>query len=528
MNGLRRFRRAFGRFAAIAALSAGALPAVAQRPLRNVVVIVGDDHATHALGAYGSTLARTPNLDRLAAGGMRFDRAYASSPVCTPSRQALLTGRLPHAVGVTLLPTPLSIDQVTLADHLAERGFRTAAIGKMHFNSNRDQLRRWGFAEEVIRSADDYHGFKLRVDRREYQQHLAGLPPRPLPQGVRVREGPIGFDHPRALWNVDNLPGPTYDDRSEGRFFADQAIDFLARNRDGPFLLWLGFNEPHAPFNYPVELAGRYDPARMPLPAVGREDERWIPAIFTPFTEVERRGVVAAYHASVQHLDANVGRVLDALDRLGLASNTLVVYLGDHGYLLGHHGRFEKHTMWEEAVRAPLLVRAGAPSTTGASPALVEFIDVAPTVLAALGVEPMPTAQGRSFHTLLSRPSAPHRETAFSEFLPDETAMIRDARWKYVFSAGSRDLAQGYETGQGPAGVTHRLYDLAADPAETRSLATEPAHRDTLRRLQDAMIRRFRETHPAAGHEPAGLSRDALLTWYTQPPDPPALAHPDR
>ncbi len=194
-------------------------------PLRNVVVIIGDDHATSVLGAYGNELIRTPNLDRLASQGTTFLHAYANSPVCTPSRQSLITGRYPHATGVTLLRTALSDEQVTIAEHLKEQGYRTGVVGKTHFNS------------------DLSHGFDTLTGRTDYYAFKESLPTRTLPDSIHTRPLPWRpFQTPARAWlNADALPDTTYDAESEGTYFANQAANFIQNNQDTSFLLWVGF-----------------------------------------------------------------------------------------------------------------------------------------------------------------------------------------------------------------------------------------------------------------------------------------------
>ncbi len=521
----------------------GTAPHDGPAEIRNLLFIMGDDHAAYALGAYGNSLIRTPNLDRLAAQGIRFDGAYVNSPICTASRQSLITGRLPHAVGVTLLSTPLSSEEVTIADHLKRFGFRTGAVGKMHFNGNREMLRRVGFDEEVISKADNHHGFDYRIDGEDHDRYLAEHPARKPPEDLRYKPLWQPFRVPAREWlNADMLPGTgypkpgdlnnqgLYDEDSLGTFFARRAIDFLRENRNERMCLWLSFYEPHSPFNFPIEYADKYDPADMPLPAVGLEDERWIPAIFRELAEEDKRGIVASYYASVEYLDKNVGLVLDALDRLGLVASTLVVYAGDHGYLLGHHGRFEKHMMWEEAIRAPLIMRNIPRLGEGKSiDALVEFVDVVPTLLELLQVPPMEGVQGSSLLPLLEGRTDRHRDYVFSEYLHDNKAMVRTEEWKYIFTSGKEDLAW-YVTGKGAPGVTHRLYNLQQDPGETTNLAGEPGHREVLEKLQQKLLSRFQETHPLAGELPPDLSIEEALVWFCEPPDPrpPGLASSNR
>jgi arylsulfatase A-like enzyme len=473
---------------------------------RNILFIVGDDSSAQVLECYGNPLVRTPNLDRLASGGTRFGRAYCNSPVCTPSRQSMITGKLPHAVGVTLLQTALAEDQLTIAEHLKQFGFKTGAVGKMHFNS---QLK---------------HGFDYRFDSPEYNTYVREHPPRVPPADMRVKPRWRPFQDPARIWlNADMLPTKCYDADSEGTWFAGKAIEFLRENSGNRFCLWLGFLEPHSPFDFPIEYAGRYDPAKMPVTSAGPEDGRWVPAVFRDLTDADKRGIIASYYTSAEYLDKNIGLVLDELQKLGLSENTLVIFVGDNGYLLGEHGRFEKHTMWEPAVRVPLILRDPQFARGKAADALVEFVDLLPSILERLQVPLMPNIQGKSLVPLLQGKSRKHRDYVFSEYLPDNMAMVRTAEWKYVFISGKKDLALGYETGNPPPGITHMLYDLKRDPGETHNLAGDPKYFAVLRDLQQKMLARFKETHPKAGSLPQGLSVEQSLAWFCEPPDPQAV-----
>lgn len=463
---------------------------------------MGDDHSAEVLGCYGNSLIRTPNLDRLAAEGIRFNRAYTNSPVCTPSRQSIITGKLPHAAGVTLLRTALKDEQITIAEHLKPLGFRTGAVGKMHFNSALN------------------HGFDYRIDRPDHRKHLEAHPPRQAAATVRVKPPWRPFRDPARIWlNADVLPVGSYDADSEGAYFADRAVEFLRENQNDRFCLWVSFNQPHSPFDFPIEYAGRYDRAKMPAPTVGAEDGRWIPAVFRDLTEEDKRGITAAYYTSVEYLDKNVGLVLQELKTLGLEEETLVIYIGDHGYLLGHHGRFEKHTMWEPAVRAPLIVRNGRFARGRVIDALVEFVDLVPTIVEVLEVPTIEGLQGKSLVSLLEGKNEQHRDFVFSEYLEDNMAMVRTREWKYIFTSGKKDLAIGYATGHPPPGMTHRLYNLEEDPGETKNLAAHPEHNRTLDELRWLMLGRFKETDPRAPRLPSNLDIDQALAWFCEPPE---------
>lgn len=481
--------------------------------IRNVLVISADDHATHAMGAYGNAVIRTPNLDRLAAGGVRFDSAYANCPFCTPSRQSFITGKYPHGCGVTLLQTPLEEKQLTIADHLGAAGFKTAAVGKMHFNS------------------DLTHGFDYRVDAADHDAYLARNPARRPPEDQPYKPLWMPFRVPAREWlNADRLPGTGYprpgdaenqglfDEDFLGTFFVRRAIEFMKSNRDERLCVWLSFYEPHSPFNFPVEYASAYDPEQIKLPETGSQDSRWVPAIFRDLSDDDKRGITAAYYNSVEYLDANVGRMLDALEELGLDDSTLVVYVSDHGYLLNHHGRFEKHMMWEEVVKVPMIVRHPqlAPGVTNA---LVEMVDLVPTITEVLEVPPLPSMDGRSLLGLLKGETDQHRDLVFSEYLHDNKAMVRSRQWKYVFTTGRKDLTLGYETGQGPSGRDQRLYDMSEDPGEFHDLADEPESSGIIAELQQAMLDVFLRSDPRAQDLPDDLVIEEKLEWFLEPPE---------
>ena len=470
---------------------------------QNVVVIVGDDHAAYALGCYGNERIRTPNLDRLAARGMRFSRAYANAPLCSASRQSILTSRYPHAAGVTLLRTSFPEEQHTLAEHLQARGYRTAVFGKTHFNNQRA------------------HGFGTMVQRGAWRAYLEENPPAPIPDSIDTYGAWRPFRDPARIWlNAAAKPLPYRDEDMEDTYYARRAAQFIEANRDQPFLVWVGFHNPHSPFNFPIEYREKYDPQNMPVPEGSPEDDRWIPRIFKDLKEEEKRGIVAAYYTSVEHLDKNAGIVIDQIDQLGLSDQTLIVYIGDQGYLLGHHKRFEKHMMWEEAVRSPLIIRGGTAFGAGRhSEALTEFIDLAPTITDALEMEPMPEATGKSLWPVLTQQTDRHKELVFSEFLVDNKAMVRGDRWKYIFSTGKRDLGQGYETGNPPPGITHRLYDLENDPTESTNVAGRPENQKVLADVQRAMLDLFRATYPGADTIPATLPVEEQLVRFCVPPD---------
>ena len=479
-------------------------PAIAhENALKNVVCIIGDDHAATVLGCYGNPVVKTPNLDKLASRGFMFTSAYANAPLCSASRQSLLTGLLPHACGVTLLRTSFPEKQVTIAEHLKSFGFATGVIGKTHFNNS--------FS----------HGFEYRVTHADYEKYIKGIPEDKWLYTGKSRPPWHPFQDPARIWlNADMLPSACHDNYDIGTYYAREAVSFINKNRDRRFCLWIGFNEPHSPFNFPPEFAGRYKPEEMPLPSGSPEDDRWVPLVFKDLTEDERRGIISSYYSSVTYLDKNVGIIIQAMENIGLLDETLVIYIGDQGYLLNDHKRFEKHMMWEEAIRAPLLIHTGSQNDKGRKVSvLTEFIDLAPTILDLLGVPGMKNMQGISLLPVIEDRETFHKQYVFSEYLVDNKAMIRDREWKYIFSSGKRDLGQGYATGNPPSGIIHRLYHLTEDPKETRDVAVIPENHAVLERMQRALLKRFMDTDPRTAVLPANLSVEEALVFFCNPPD---------
>ena len=468
----------------------------------NLLILIGDDHAGGTLGIDGDPRRATPRLDRLARQGVRFDRAFCNAPVCTPSRQSFITGRLPHAVGVTLLTTPLPATALTLADWLSEFGYATGAIGKMHFNDA------------------GMHGFEERVDTPEWRRFLKRHPP----EGGDQRRPWRPFVDPAAAWlNAENRDMGLPESAMESTFLSSQAADFFRRHRDEPFTLIVGFHEPHSPFPYPREFAGLHRAEDFPVPPVSESDRREQPLIFRDLTAEQVRGIQAAYYTSLAFLDRQVGRVLDALEAEGLAQDTIVVYWGDNGYMLGQHGRFEKHCFYEPSVRVPLIVRWPGHLPAGRRVRdLVEIVDLVPTLMELSGLPNPPDLHGRSLVPLLTgQPGATGREEVFSEYLENEEAMIRTDRYKLIVGTGRRRRQDGYITANPTPGPYRRLFDLEADPDETTDLADRPELAPVVADLTHRLHRRLATTWDRRETAPPAHSELESIHWFLVPRDRP-------
>lgn len=471
----------------------------------NVVILVGDDHRAGTLGIDGDPHNATPHLDALARQGARFNRAYCNAPVCTASRQSFITGRLPHATGVTLLKTALSDHAVTLGDWLQCFGYDTAAFGKMHFNGPSN------------------HGFTQRLDMPDWNRWLRTHPP----AGGDRRRPWHPFVDPAKQWlNAGTLPEGLPAASMNTTYFANEAIRYIKSHRDRPYLLVVGFNEPHSPFRFPREWAGRFKPEDFPRPSMSEEERRVRPLVFRGLTESDAQGIQAAYYSSVSFLDDQIGRVVHAIDESGQAENTVVIYFGDHGYMLGEHGRFEKHCFYEPAVRLPLIVRwSGRLPANRAVDDMVELVDVVPTVLDLAGIVAPSNLHGQTLTPLMKgEPGAKGHDLIFSEYLENEEAMIRSDRYKLVVGTGRRARLDGYHTDLPLTGPYERLYDMQADPNETHDLSTSASHvaikNDLLGKLRERLVSTRDPRHPV----PPGLSPMDELYWCLVPRDeePPA------
>jgi arylsulfatase A-like enzyme len=391
---------------------------------------------------------------------------------------------------------------LTLGEWLRGLDYDTLAIGKMHFNG------------------PGSHGFTVRFDTPDWQQNLQMHPP----YGGDHRRPWRPFVDPAREWlNADVRSAGLPTESMQSAYFVDQAIAFLNSKHERPFAMIVGFHHPHSPFYFPRGWEGRFPRSQFSIPQVSEQDRREQPAIFASLSPDDIRGVQAAYFTSLAFVDSQVGRLIGSLGDSGLAKETLVVYVGDNGYMLGQHGRFEKHCFYEPAVRIPLIVRW--PGQIGGSRRvvdLVEMIDILPTVLHLMRLPLPPDLQGINLEPLLrNQPGAHSRSVVFSEYLENEEAMVRSARYKLIVGTGRRLRQDGYQTLQPLPlpGPYQRLYDLDQDPNETKNISGDPRllsiEENLLNQMFDRLVSTRNEHHPI----PHGLSRLETIRWCLVPHD---------
>jgi len=443
-----------------------ATPPEASPPKPNVLFIVADDLCTH-VGTYGDKVVQTPHLDALAARGVRFDRAYVQYPVCNPSRNSFLTGLRPDTTRIygndTAIRTTLP-DAVTMPQRFRDSGYFTASIAKIFHVSQWDP--RHPEEKPGTWKLDDPGSWDFRINTKPTalggkgdRLHLAGAP---------QANDQLNY---RLIAEGDD------DDQEDGQAVRD-AIELLEQKRDQPFFLAVGFRRPHAAWVAPKKYFDLYPLESLRLPDPGTR-EGVPPLAFTNKepnygTPQEMLKMLQGYYATTTFMDAQVGRLLAALSRLGFADNTIIVFLGDNGWHLGEHGIWHKGTIFEESARVPLIIHApGVKGNGRATARVVELVDLFPT-LAELCHVPAPTGlAGASLRPLLEDPAAPRNRPAYTQVLRAGDKMgrsVRTDRWRYT------------EWDEGRAGT--ELYDHAHDAGEMRNLGRDRSHAETIKELQ--------------------------------------------
>ncbi|MBX7208768.1 MAG: sulfatase-like hydrolase/transferase [Verrucomicrobiaceae bacterium] len=454
----------------------------------NVLFIAVDDMRPE-LGCYGNTVVKTPNIDRIAARGMVFNHAYCQQAVCSPSRSSLLTGRRPDATKVWDLETHFRValpDAIALPQHFKENGYYCSALSKIYHH---------GFEDGRSWNAPHWYpkGYEVDVDPNDWTKRTTTR------HEVNVSEysaKATGDDNDKPLENKKGKgkAGPAFemspksdDELPDGATAAEAVKRIHALKRQGePFFLAVGFIKPHLPFVSPKKYWDLYDPDKIPLPAIdhlpegcpefaGHNNSELHNYVGVPkgnpipadFAKTLRHG----YYAAISFTDHNIGRLLDALEAEGLADNTIIVLWGDHGWQLGDHGLWHKHTNFEIATRAPLLISVPQQKTAGQKcDAPVEFLDVYPTLADVCGLSIPAGLDGKSLKPYLENAKAPMQKVAISQYprgTPDGPAMgysIRDEHYRCTF----------WRERSGEKIVATELYDELADPNETVSLADKP------------------------------------------------------
>ncbi len=462
---------------------------------KNVLFIAVDD-LTDTLGCYGDLLAQTPFIDELAASGVMFSRAYNQLPLCNPTRASVMTGRRPDEIQVYDLDRHFRDtlpDVITLSQAFMNQGWKAARAGKIyHYNvpasigtNGHDDPLSW---EEVFN-----------------------------PKGRDKAEERLIFNaepHRKISAALSWLAADGTDEEQTDGMIATEAIRYMERNRDKPFFLGVGFFRPHTPYVAPKKYFDLYPLEDIRIPYAPADDREDIPvAAFAHNCPVPHYGLddltlrkaIQAYYACVSFIDAQIGRMTNALKRLGLEDNTIIVFWSDHGYHLGEHGGiWQKRTLFEKSAKAPLIIRAPGFEGNGTPcSSIVEFVDIYPTLLELADLGHAQKLSGRSLVPLLKNPLTEWDGNAVTQILrpaddrlaqPVMGISIRTHRWRYT------------EWGEeGEHGV--ELYDYQNDPGEFENLAMDPPAelKKVMRDLRSKLYKKASASTPKTPFNPARL-----------------------
>ncbi len=472
---------------------------------KNVLLILVDD-LKPTLGCYGDPIAVSPNIDRLAGLGIRFNNAYCNQAVCMASRYNLLTGARSTSTGLYNFGSEfrdIYPDAITLPQYFMNAGYHTEAIGKVFHvgHGNTDDKVSWSIPlhhekmiEYILPESTNRQLTREEVFFENTRLYFDDVPP--------MRELPRG-----AAWEIADVLDEAY---ADGRI-ARRAIDRLRvhnANPEQPFFMAVGFMRPHLPFVPPKKYWDMYDPEKLPMPEFEQDPENAPPMAIKRGGEIEqfdkipigqhifpdsiKRKLIHGYYASVSYVDAQVGRVVNELERLGMLDNTIVILWSDHGWHLGDHGYWTKHTLYEQANVIPLIMVVSGVTTPGtATDQIIETVDIYPTLtnLAGLGFPEAPQPiDGLSMVPVLKNPSLEIRDHAYHSFTRGGYIgrAIRTDRYRLVewVRINNQDEERFYE-----------LYDYLTDPLETRNVYDE--HPEVVASLMSILARHPQAENPA-------------------------------
>lgn len=449
----------------------------------NVLFIIADDLTATALSCYGNEVCQTPNIDAIAQAGVRYTRAYCQGTYCGPSRASMLSGYYPHATGVLgyTSPRPQIGDRATWPQHFKNHGYYSARVSKIYHMGVPGGIQYGGDGRDHDggNGADDAASWTERFNSPGPEWMAAG-------DGETLEGNPDG-KKPVVGGNTFVVVEADGDDlvHSDGKTAA-KAVELLARHKDQPFWLGVGFVRPHVPFVAPRKYYEPFLPySSLVLPEKVPGDWDDIPkpginyktSLNMKMDERRQKKALGGYYASVAFMDAQVGKVLTALRENGLEDNTIVIFTSDHGYHLGEHDFWAKVSLHEESAAVPLIIKV-----PGKKPAvchsLVELLDLYPTTAKLCGLDIPQHVQGKDISRTLDDTSITVREAAFSVAPSRKGFLLREDRWAYI---------QYGEDAQG--GI--ELFDMHNDPQQYTNLAGSPAHADLLSSFKAKFARKM-------------------------------------
>ena len=481
------------RLAHVAILFLLAQPSFAARQKYNVLVIISDDLTYTALSCYGNSVCKTPHIDRLAERGVRFTRAFCQAPYCGPSRASFMSGYYPHAIGSGSRgygnPRSKIGDRATWSQYFKDRGYYTARVSKVfHMGVPGD-------IERGSHGADDALSWTERFNSKGPEWRAPG-------DGETLENNPDG-KKPAVGGNTFVVVEADGDDlvHSDGKTAA-KAVELIEQHKHEPFWLGVGFVRPHVPFVAPRSYYPPYKPYdKMVLPEKVEGDWDDIPeaginyktSINMEMDIRRQKKAVGGYYASVAYLDAQVGKVLNALEEAGVADRTIIIFTSDHGYHLGEHDFWAKVSLRDESAGVPLII-----CVPGKEPAvchsLVELIDLYPTMANLCGLGVPSNVQGKDISKVFDDPNHEVRDAAFCVSPTRKGFLLREHKYAYI--QYGEDASKGIE-----------LFDVEKDPKQYTNLANSPAHQQVVAHFKSSMAAKLKDVRDNDLPEPEEGSR---------------------
>lgn len=456
----------------------------ADRSQPNVLFIISDDLTATALSSYGNKICQTPNIDRLAAQGTRFTRAFCQGTYCGPSRASLLSGYYPHAIGVLgyTSPRPAIGDRATWPQHFKNAGYYTARVSKIYHMGVPGGIEEGGDGREHNGGdgADDPASWSEKFNSPGPEWKAPGI-------GETLEGNPDGKKHVVG-GNTFVVVEADGDDltHSDGKTAA-KAVELIEKHAGKPFFLAVGFVRPHVPFVAPkkyFEAFLPYDKLPLPIKVAGDWDDipqagiNYKTSVNMKMDLRRQKKAVGGYYASVAYMDAQVGKVLAALEKSGQAENTIVIFTSDHGYHLGEHDFWAKVSLRDESAISPLIVKVPG-KTPAVCHSLVELLDLYPTIASLCGLDVPSRLQGKNISPCFDDPTHRVREAAFSVAPSSKGFLLREDNWAYIQYA--EDASAGIE-----------LFDMTSDPQQFNNLATRTEHAARVAAFQEKLAAKLR------------------------------------
>lgn len=480
---------------ALSVFGVGGLWATPESTKPNVLFVISDD-LNYALGGLGHPESRTPNLDQFAKSGVSFTRAYCQFPFCGPSRASIMTGQYPLVNGVMRNGGKVDPNRVTLPRHFANHGYWTARVSKIYHmgipidivqgTSGPDHAASWHEAHNITALETMTPGKLANYTHPDAAEHY---PAERIKWTAAHREGEPYKMHPSIRGDYAVLEVA---DKDTGLLADTMAVDkalALLKGRQGkakPFFIAVGLVRPHFPFVATEGSLEPYDARRMAYPDFPKDDHVDMPSgskgRMMELKKSAVREVRRGYYGAVTYMDEQFGRLMAGLDHLKLRGNTIVVFVSDHGYLLGEHQMWKKGVLWNEAIQVPLIISAPGKKQGVRTHHIVELVDLYPTLAELAGLPPEPKAQGQSLVPLLNNPVAQlDRQDAMTTVSRGHG--LRSGKWAFMwYPASKRAQTEGF-----------MLYDMEKDPKQFTNLAYDPAHNATKIQLLQRLKERVEE-----------------------------------